>query len=156
MKLFRYSFLIVLLATFVCCKNNEEKFIREWESKKTLIPHTAHLKIKTDHTFEYRDTGCQWRCNAYGNWEVVNDTLILNSIPSKKCQNLSGFGNNMENPTKKGFIRKTTIKNCNPEERDGEYINFINDKFYIKNDTLEYVTNIKFLFNDRIAFFAKK
>ena len=38
----------------------------------------------------------------------------------------------------------------------GPNVTFTNDKFYIKNDTLEYVTNIKFLFNDRIAFFKRK
>lgn len=154
----------ILLALLTSCKKEEKKvivdkdakFIKEWESRKTIVPGTSFIKIKPDHTFEYNSAGCQWRSNSFGKWTVKNDTLILNSIPSKKCQFTNGFGNNMRMP-KKGeeFEQQITIKGCKPNERDGDYANFINDKFYIKNDTLEYVTDFKFQFGDRIAFFVK-
>ncbi len=139
------------------CKKNDDKFVKEWQSKKIIIPHTAYLNIKSDHTFEYKDSGCQWRGNSFGNWKVINDTLILNSVPSKDCKFINGFGNNFR-MVKPGVYSKpeVTIKGCNPTNSDDEYVTFTNDKFYIKNDTLEYVTNIKFLFNDRIAFFKRK
>ena len=87
----------------------------------------------------------------------MNDTLILNSIPSKECQFTNGFGNNFRAPIKgEDFKLETTIKDCKPDERNGEYVKFINDKFYIKNDTLEYVTNIKLPFNNRFAFFKRQ
>lgn len=163
MEIYRHSFLFALMVVFLSCKNNEKniirekKFIKEWISRKSIIPHTAYLKINPDHTFKYNDRGCQWETNAFGNWRLVNDTLILNSLPSKKCQFIDGFGNNMRIPNAgEDFKPETTIKGCEPEKRNGVYVNFIDDKFYIKNDTLEYVTNIKFPFNDRIAFFIKQ
>ena len=165
MKIFRFLSLLSILCILNSCKKEEKKiivdkdfkFIKEWQSKKIIIPGNSFIKIKPDHTFEYDAAGCQWRCNSFGKWKVINDTLILNSIPSKECQILSNFGE-MIKPLKKGEVYepKTTIKNCKPEERNGMYENFINDKFYIKNDTLEYVTKLKLPFNDRIAFFIKK
>lgn len=115
-----------------------------------------NLKIKPDHTFEFFGGACMDNYNSNGKWKVINDTLILNSVPSKDCQILVGFGNNMEDISKKDYVRKLTIKDCTPNESDGAYINFINDKFYIKNDTLEYVANFKYPFGDRIAFFIKR
>lgn len=153
-------FLIIII--FTSCKNHkdennpENKFVKEWQSRKSIIPHTAYLNIKPDNTFEYKDSGCQWSSNSFGTWKVKNDTIILNSIPSKECQFINGFGNNFTTPTKdEDFKLETTIKDCKPDERNGDYTTFTNDKFYIKNDTLEYVTNLKFPFNDRIAFFSK-
>mgnify|MGYP003613207905 CR=1 FL=1 len=157
-ELLKLLSLLILVMLFFSCENNEEKFVKEWQSKKMIIPHTSHLKIKSDHTFEYTDSGCQWIGNSFGNWKVLNDTLILNSVPSKKCQYVIGYGNNfkMSKIIDGKFIAKKTFTNCIPINQAGEYVTFTNDKFYIKNDTLEYVTNIKFQFNDRIAFFRKK
>ena len=164
MKIFLFLSLLSILCFFNSCKKEEKKvvadkdakFIREWQSKKIVIPHTSYIKIKPDHTFEFKDAGCQWRCNSFGKWKVINDTLILNSIPSKECQGLGGFGNNMEDPSKKEYERKVTVPGCKPDERNGVYVNFQNDKFYIKNDTLEYAANFKMPFGDRIAFFVKQ
>ncbi len=152
------KFFIITFLVMICfsCKNNDAKFVKEWQSKKIVIPHTAYLNIKSDYTFEYKDAGCQWKSNSFGNWKVINDTLILNNIPSKECQFIIGFGNNAKMINfGDNFKPEVTIKGCNPDERNGEYLTFTNDKFYIKNDTLEYVTKIKFQFNDRIAFFQK-
>ena len=153
-------FLIIII--FTSCKNHEDEsiskneFIKEWQSRKSIVPHRAYLKIKPDNTFEYKSSGCQWSSNSFGTWKIIKDTLILNSIPSKECQYVNGFGNNLQIPKKgEDFERKTTISNCIPEEKNGLYVKFTNDKFYIKNDTLEYVTNIKLPFNDRIAFLPK-
>jgi len=153
-------FLIIII--FMSCKNHEDEsiskneFVKEWQSRKSIVPHRAYLKIKPDNTFEYKSSGCQWSSNSFGTWKIINDTLILNSIPSKECQYANGFGNNFKTPTKdEDYKAEITIKDCKPDERNGDYTTFTNDKFYIKNDTLEYVTNIKFPFNDRIAFFAK-
>jgi hypothetical protein len=158
MKISQILLPLILSVLSISCKNeSEDIFIREWQSKKIIIPHKAYLKINSDHTFEYRDAGCQWRCNSFGKWKVMNDTLILNSIPSKECQFTNGFGNNFRAPIKgEDFKLETTIKDCKPDERNGEYVKFINDKFYIKNDTLEYVTNIKLPFNNRFAFFKRQ
>lgn len=159
---FKLLLSLFILTLFLSCTNKkdiiamESKFIHTWESKKAIIPHMDNLTIKPDHTFEFYGGACMSNYNSAGKWKVVNDTLILNSIPSKECQGLSGFGNNLEDPTKKGFVRKFTFKNCQPDESNGEYINFINDKFYIKSDTLEYIANFKLPFNDRIAFYIKQ
>ena len=156
-----YFIFFLLFINTSCQKHNDNdasknEFVKIWQSRKSIIPHRAYLNIKSDSTFEYKDSGCQWSSNSFGTWKIINDTLILNSIPSKECQSTNGFGNNFRTPTKdEEFKIETTIKDCKPDERNGEYVTFTNDKFYLKNDTLEYVTNIKFPFNDRIAFFAK-
>lgn len=163
MKYIQYLLLILFLVLFLYCKNSDEKinienkFIHEWQSKKTVIPGKSFIKIYPNYTFEYKSAGCQWRTNSFGNWKVINDTLILNSIPSKECQILDGFGE-IVLPLKKGEVYKpkTTLKGCQPEQWENVYVEFVNEKFYIKSDTLEYVTNIKMPFNDRIAFFIKQ
>ena len=156
-----YSLFFIVIIFISCNKHNDNdvsknEFVKIWQSRKSIIPHRAYLNIKPDSTFEYNDSGCQWSSNSFGTWKIIKDTLILNSIPSKECQYVNGFGNNCR-VAKFGedFTLETSIKDCKPDERNGEYVTFTNDKFYIKNDTLEYVTNIKFPFNDRIAFFAK-
>ena len=156
-----YSLFFIVIIFISCKKHNDNdisknEFVKIWQSRKSIIPHRAYLNIKSDSTFEYKNSGCQWSSNSFGTWKIIKDTLILNSIPSKECQYVNGFGNNLQIPKKgEDFERKTTISNCIPEERNGLYIKFSNDKFYLKNDTLEYITNIKFPFNDRIAFFAE-
>ena len=132
MKFIQHSFLILFLVSFLSCKNSEEKiniedkFIREWQSKKIVIPGKSFLKINPNYPFEYKSAGCQWRCNSFGNWKVINDTLILNSIPSKECQILDGFGEIIR-PLKKGEVYepKTTLKGCQPEQGENAYVEFV-------------------------------
>ena len=157
-----HYYIIILILIFTSCKKHNDndvsknEFVKIWQSRKSIIPHKTYLNIKSDSTFEYKDSGCQWSSNSFGTWKIIKDTLFLNSIPSKECQYVNGFGNNCR-VAKFGedFTLETSIKDCKPDERNGDYTTFTNDKFYLKNDTLEYVTNIKFPFNDRIAFFAK-
>ena len=157
------NIILFLIITFFSCKKKEEvkmnineKFIREWESVKTIIPHKDYLLIKSDQTFEFHGGACTSFYESFGKWKVVNDTLILNSNKSKKCQYVNGFGDNFEAPKKDEiFETKTTINNCNPENENC-YVNFINDKFYIKNDTLKYVTKIKLPFNITNDFLPRK
>lgn len=156
-----YSLFFIVIIFTSCKKHNDNdvsknEFVKIWQSRMSIIPHRAYLNIKPDSTFEYNDSGCQWSSNSFGTWKIINDTLVLNSISSKECQYVNGFGNNSR-VAKFGedYILETSIKDCKPDERNGEYVTFTNDKFYIKNDTLEYVTKIKFPFDDRIAFFAK-
>jgi len=153
MKISRNT-LILLLITFFSCKkreelkiNTNEKFIQEWESVKTIIPHKDYLLIKSNQTFEFHGGACTSFYESFGKWKVVNDTLILNSNKSKKCQYVNGFGDNFEVPKEDEiFEPKTTITNCKPKNEDS-YVNFINDKFFIKNDSLIYVTKKKLPFN---------
>ena len=86
MKISR-NIIIILLVTLFSCKKKEEvkiniseKFIREWESVKTIIPHKDYLLIKSNQTFEFHGRACTSFYESFGKWKVVNDTLILNSI----------------------------------------------------------------------------
>ncbi|MEO5777594.1 MAG: hypothetical protein ABIQ27_11875 [Flavobacterium sp.] len=163
MKTLRFLLLLTIICFLNSCKKEEEKvlvnknskFIKEWESRKSFIPHKDYLKIKPDHTFELYGGACTVSYNSNGKWEIRNDTLILNSFSSRDCQVLMEFGNTIEKPLQ-SYIRKTTLKDCNPGESDGIYFNFVNEKFYLKNDTLEYVTTVKYPYNYRIAYFKKQ
>ena len=132
------SLFFIVIIFISCNKHNDNdvyknEFVKVWQSRKSIIPHKAYLNIKSDSTFEYKNSGCQWSSNSFGTWEIIKDTLILNSISSKECQYVNGFGNNLQIPKKgEDFERKTTINNCIPEERNGLYIKFTNDKFLFK------------------------
>ena len=131
-----YIFLFVIFAFQSCKKKADERFVRTWHDTENIIPGRSTLNINSNFTFSYNAIGCQWRNISKGKWNVIGDTLELNSLVSDTCYNMSPFadyvkfGDNIE--------RQTTIKNCTAETETGFTI-FKNEKFYLKNDSLVYI-----------------
>ena len=121
-----------------------QKFINNWKATKKPTPFQGTLKIRSNKTFEYIAGACTSKSFSEGNWEIENDTIILNSLKPKKCYYLWDFEFNCEKLPKKGetFIIKKSIKNCNPNSEE-DYVIFENAKFYIKDTILIFNPKMK-------------
>lgn len=138
------SILIIILLLFIRCKKEKIKseinsvFVKDWYDTEMIVPFKAILKINKDSTFQYNGGACTSSFESNGTWRIKNDTIILNSSKSKKCLTMIEFGPFCIN--KKDLSNHTinkTLKDCNPSG-EGMYENFINEKFYIRNDSLIY------------------
>ncbi len=91
MKLPRYIFLFFIFAFQSCEKKADERFVRTWHDTEYIIPGHATFKINSNFTFSYQAAGCQWRCLSKGKWNVIGDTIELNSVASDTCYNMFPF-----------------------------------------------------------------
>lgn len=121
-----YPFILVITLLFLSCKKTD-KFENKWYS---LI---SKLKINNDKTFEFERFNSISSSISKGKWEVIDDTLVLNSFKNKGC---FFYENYVIQPSNK--IIKSN-KNCQPNQG---YVNFRNEKFYIKDSVLIYKTEI--------------
>ena len=97
------------------------------------------LEIHKNKTFEYYGGACSASFKSSGTWTERNDTLILNSSKTTECLHENEFGVICQ--TTDQIIKnrdRTTIKGCDPK-MDISYEKFINERFFIRNDTLIYV-----------------
>lgn len=132
-------FLLALL--LICCNKNESKFIGIW-NVKTRIPYSAKLTLNENHSFSYNGGACLSRFQSNGNWKIVNDTLILKSNLPNECFYTSKFGYICYEIKDSLKIRnQTTIPNCKPKNVEYEFVNFQDDKFVLKSDSLVYLTD---------------
>lgn len=125
---------------FLSCKKekieNKSPFVKDWYDTEQVIPFTATLKINKDKTFEYFGGACTSQFESNGTWYESNDTIILNSKIPNECLMMREFGKMCYSKGEIEKIRFTkTVKNCKTES-EKEYENFINKKFYIRNDSL--------------------
>lgn len=124
------SLFVIFVFIFSCEKSNE--FENQWYSLD------SKLKINNNKTFEFERFNSISSSISKGKWEVINDTLILNSFQTNKCYFLENF--KLE-PLRKNdiYILIKTNKDCHPNQG---YVIFKNEKFYLKDSTLIYKTEI--------------
>ncbi|GAB3723050.1 hypothetical protein [Flavobacterium koreense] len=151
MKYSLYSIVSVLFLFSSCKKTEIEqpqkdeslKFVKTWFDTVRMIPMSERLEIKQNKTFKYVLGACTSGSWSEGNWNLKNDTIILNSFKPKECIYLSDYGalcSTIEEMRK--YPPESSIKNCKPNSEDS-YEMFVNEKFYIKNDTLVHVKQNK-------------
>lgn len=152
--------LFVILSLFSGCKKElpkeieNPKFVRTWYDTVQGMPFRAKLNINTDETFEYSSRACQSSSKSSGMWMIANDTITLKSIKPKDCLFQNRFGVYcIKFGDKSYFENNKTIKGCEPNGRESDYVIFENEKFIIRNDTLIHTNQSK---NDcgllRVAF----
>jgi len=126
-----YSFILVISLLFISC-NKTDKFENQWYSLD------SKLKINNNKTFEFERFNSISSSISKGKWEVVNDTLILNSFQTNQCYFYENF---KLKPLRKNdkYILVKTNKDCHPNQG---YVNFKNEKFYLKDSILIYRTEI--------------
>ena len=137
----KYKFFIIIafISFFQSCeKKADERFVRTWHDTEYIIPGHSTLKINSNFTFNYKARGCQWQCFSKGKWNVIGDTLELNSILSDTCYNMFPFAECIKFGDYENKKIRTTIKNCTAED-DREFTIFEKEKFYLKNDSLIYI-----------------
>jgi hypothetical protein len=152
----KYRILMLIFLVLVGCTNNSrtskdkqnEKielspFIDEWVSVARVIPYSATVLIKKDHTFSYNFGACQSFGFSNGDWQMENGTLVLTSSAYDSCYYTREFGVNCISISDSNETmykpQQTTIEGCLPEGID-EYIIFANDQFILRNDTLIHVS----------------
>ena len=149
-KYFLYSLLIVSLLSCNKSKTTQEikkkessVFVRTWFDTVRIVPFSEKLEIRQNQTFKFVGGACTSRWWSEGEWILKNDTIVLNSFKSKKCNYLRDYGamcRTIEQIKING--RELSIKDCKPDS-DDDYVMFINEKFYILNDTLVHVKQNK-------------
>ncbi|KDN53717.1 hypothetical protein [Flavobacterium seoulense] len=115
-------FILVISLLFLSCEKTD-KFENQWYSLD------SNLKINKDRTFEFERFNSISSSISKGEWKIINDTLVLNSFENKGCY---FYENYVLEPLNK-IINKN--KNCQPNQG---YVNFKNEKFYIKDSILIY------------------
>ncbi|REG88767.1 hypothetical protein [Flavobacterium aquicola] len=124
---------LIFLILLSCEKKqaiNTNAFQNRWESMY------GNLTIYSNNTFEYNRYTCISHSISKGKWKITNDTLVLNSFEPKGCYFIENF---LFGPPYKDSStnHKKTIKDCMPNTG---YINFKNEKFYIKDSLLLFKT----------------
>ncbi|OYU93009.1 MAG: hypothetical protein CFE21_22165 [Bacteroidetes bacterium B1(2017)] len=137
MKLKLYIFLFVIFAFQSCQKKADERFVRTWHDTEYIIPGHSTLSINSNFTFNYKSAGCQWRCFSKGKWNVIGDTIELNSIASDTCYQMYPFAKCIKFAAYENKKVPTTIPNCTAETME-EFTIFRKEKFYLKKDSLVY------------------
>lgn len=77
-KKISFFILTILLLIFGCKNENHSKFIKDWSNTE---PHNSSsiLGIDSDNTFSFNMNSCLKNISINGKWEIINDTIILNS-----------------------------------------------------------------------------
>ena len=134
MKKMYLNIVAVIFLTLLSCEKkqaiNANAFQNRWESMD------GNLTIYPNNTFEYNRYTCISQSISKGKWKITNDTLVLNSFEPKGCYFIENFliGPPPKDTTaNKNSNHKKTIKDCMPNTG---YINFKNEKFYIKDSLL--------------------
>ena len=137
-------------------ENQNSEFVKTWFDTIRGIPFTEKLEIKQNRTFKLIGGACTAGWWSEGSWNLKNDTIILNSIKPKKCVYLREYAamcRTIEEIRKND--RKISIKDCTPDS-DDDYEMFINEKFYIRNDTLIHVKQNKKCEGIEVAYSIKE
>lgn len=124
-------------------ENQDSEFAKTWFDTIRGIPFTEKLEVKQNRTFKLIGGACTARWWSEGSWDLKNDTIILNSFKPKECTYLEEYAamcRTIQEIRKNG--REVSIKDCTPDS-DDDYQMLINEKFYIRNDTLVHVKQDK-------------
>ncbi|MFL9832839.1 hypothetical protein [Chryseobacterium terrae] len=142
MKISRLSlyFFIIFLALFSCKKNNAvdiSQIYGLWKTKSGATYTKESFNLNADKTFTYKSSGHISESFSFGKWEVVKDTLILNSVMPKECYYLLSFDGKCESShiIKDELIYKT-IDECESPVPNNFFIEFKSSKFIITKDSL--------------------
>lgn len=97
----------------------------------------SEKRLNADKTFTYKSLGHTAESFSFGKWEIINDTLILNSVMPKECYYVLSF----EGKCKSSHILMDeliykTILECESPAPNNFFIEFKNSKFVIKKDSL--------------------
>lgn len=137
----KISLIFLLLILINCSKESKdefkrkENFIRDW--KVIRYPYSnAILSIYANHEFKYSETGHLSESYSEGIWDLNNDTLTLNSLQPNECLIIDDFSLNISENYDK---MRMTSKNCEPKPNSKIFTEFINAKFLIKKDSLNYL-----------------
>ncbi|MDF2832773.1 hypothetical protein [Chryseobacterium indoltheticum] len=144
MKIFRLFiyFSIIFLILFSCKKNNPadvSQLYGLWKIKSDSMGTKESLNLNTDKTFTYKSSGHIAESFSFGKWEVVKDTLILNSVMPKECYYVLSFGGKCKSSHlfTDELIRKTILE-CESPALNNFFIEFENSKIIITKDSLVY------------------
>jgi hypothetical protein len=135
---------------------NNNPFVKEWHSIKSIIPNNSVLTIKSDGTFHYTYRACLTKGYSEGTWEIHSKYIILNSYITDTCLFISKFGTSCESVEKGEDIKselQKTVEDYLPVCNDIIYFHFDADSFFIKNDTLFHVQKIDSNYLDSINIF---
>ena len=152
LKKINYSLLFLLFCFLLqsCCNTSTEtlteqnNYIGDWRCVKRVFPYNAVLKIDSSYCYTYTGGFCTSWFESKGNWALKDDTLILNSFEPEECCYLREFGVNWVIVDSESLTipkPKTSIEDCQPSNRDYEYIIFTNEKFIIKDSVLTHIKN---------------
>lgn len=133
-------FYFLLLLSLVSCKESEtvpNKFIGKWFDTEYIVPMKASIEIKSDSTFSYSSSSCQWKSLSKGSWKISKDTIELTSSKIDTCYRAFPFMHCLKFGQEVQTVMR--IKGCEPEYNDTNFAIFKNEKFYLKNDSLIYV-----------------
>ncbi|KPH12996.1 hypothetical protein AMQ68_10840 [Chryseobacterium sp. ERMR1:04] len=147
--LYKFSPLLFFLL-FLNCKEKEKmspaklsQLYGQWRIDRSSNIN-EYLVLNSNKTFKYENMGEGIKSFSNGKWEIVNDTLILNSIMPKECFYTSRFGsycNRTDIIIEEKIIY--TIEDCQPHIIEKFFKTFYHTKFTIKKDSLLYVETNK-------------
>ena len=138
MKIKPYLLLILVFASQACKKKADERFTKTWHDTEYRVPGRTTLKFNPNFTFNYSAAGCEWRSFSKGKWNVIGDTIELNSISSDTCYNMFPFAECIKFGAYANKKIPTTVPNCTAETGE-DFTLFRKEKFYLKKDSLVYI-----------------
>lgn len=148
--------IVGILIIFISCQNIDNKgvveslgaidnesneFIGKWVSVDNVIPKNAILWIKEDNTFKYEFKAGLSSGFSNGKWVLDSTFIVLNSNEIDTCLYSTLFKRDCAPISDRKSVEElvtTTQKGCNPEKYV-IYVRFVQDSFYIHNDTLVFV-----------------
>lgn len=139
-----------------------KKVIGEWVSTKRVIPYRAILKINSDLSFNYEFGSCQTHGISNGKWFIKDNYIVLNSNNPDLTLYLVPFDYrgivivDSNGKTLNGMKNDFPINQPNALSSDDQFVEFKNEKLYIKNDTLFHVSKFKNLDPRKRNMFTKK
>ncbi|KPH14665.1 hypothetical protein [Chryseobacterium sp. ERMR1:04] len=100
----------------------------------------GYLTILPNNKFSFYEKTADSESLSEGNWTLQNNLLILNSVMPKTCLYVSHFSllcPEMMERIKKKIV--TTKDNCRPKIETKFFIEFFNEKFLMKKNSLIYL-----------------
>ncbi|MDO5616854.1 MAG: hypothetical protein Q4G16_11730 [Cruoricaptor ignavus] len=152
--------MILILLIFCSCidskKIKAEKIIGNWNIERNAYSK-GNLDITENKTFSFSETSHLNETYANGNWEIINDTLILTSKMPNECLYVNNFAQYCEDKyiVVKLFF-ETTIEHCEPKNITKNFTKFDNEKFVIKSDSLIYISTNKNCANEQFEYKINK
>ena len=135
MKINKVYIIIVILFSLLnlfACKKVKHKIITPNKFARVWYSIDGYLKINSANTFEYVRYTCISQSKSKGKWQILNDTLILNSITPNGCYFIENFKIEPPKDTITLIPMLKSKKDCQPNIG---YVILKNEKFYLK-DTL--------------------
>lgn len=120
-------------------KVEENHFLGEWKTVRTIVPSMAILNIHSDSTFDYEVGACTYSAYSKGTWKLEGAILELNSSPPDSCMNIDFFEEDcimidpLDDPGPDRTIKKP---NCEGINEKPPFLIFEREMFQVICDTL--------------------